>query len=138
MVVHLNARPCLACFVRVILFLVPRASLYLYSSPESSRNATFSNKTRRFFLKAQESRNISKTASKEANTSLSHLDQALKQGEIGTKRRLKELKVEVHHSPMLTSCLSPTKTKSRNNKEGGETSSRTQTKDEQLINQANL
>ena len=63
----LDARPCLACFALVALFLVPRASLYLYSSPGSSRNATFSNKTRRFFLKAQKSRTISKTASKEAN-----------------------------------------------------------------------
>ena len=40
-VVHLNARSCLACFALVALFLVPRASLYLYSSPESSQNATF-------------------------------------------------------------------------------------------------
>jgi len=68
------ALPCLAFFALFVLFLVPRTSLYLYSSLESSPNATFSNKTRRFFLKAQKSRNISKTASKEANTSLSHLD----------------------------------------------------------------
>jgi len=68
------ARSCLACFVRVVLLLVPRASLYLYPSPESSRNVTFSNKTRRFFLKTQKSCNINKTASEEANIYLSLLD----------------------------------------------------------------
>jgi len=31
----------------------------------------------------------------------------LKQREIRIKWRLKEVKIEVHHSPMLTSCLSP-------------------------------
>jgi len=59
------------CFVISWCSGLPRTSTL---SPESARNATFSNKTRRFFLKAQKSCTIRKTASKEANTSLSHLD----------------------------------------------------------------
>ena len=64
-----STRPCaltharaLACFARVALFLVSRASSNLYSSPQSSQNAIFANKTRRFSLKAQKSRNVGKIA----------------------------------------------------------------------------
>ena len=58
----LDARPCLRPFARFALFLISRASSNLYSSPQSSQNANFANKTRRFSLKAQKSRNVSKIA----------------------------------------------------------------------------
>ena len=60
--VRLHTCPCLASFARFALFLVSRASSNLYSSPQSSQNANFANKIRRFSLKAQKSRNVSKIA----------------------------------------------------------------------------
>jgi len=60
--VRLDARPCLCLFARFALFLMPQASSNLYSSPQSSQNAIFANKTRRFSLKAQKSTNGSKIA----------------------------------------------------------------------------
>jgi len=101
-----------------LLFLELEASSNLYSSPKSCWKSFFI-QTRRLSLKAQTSRNISIITSKEADISLSHLDSALKRGEIGIKWRLKEVTIEVYHSPMLTSCLSLSKTKSWNNKDGG-------------------
>jgi len=60
--VRLDACPCRRLFVRVVLFLMARAASNLCSSSQSSQNAIFASKTRRFFLKAQKSRNVSKIA----------------------------------------------------------------------------
>ena len=43
--VCLDARPCLRSFAHFVLFLMSRASSNLYSSPQSSQNANFANKT---------------------------------------------------------------------------------------------
>ena len=58
--VRFGVRPCLRPFAP--LFLMSQASLNLYYSPQSSQNAIFGSKTRKFSLKAQKSRNVSKIA----------------------------------------------------------------------------